>query len=116
MESYKSPEIIELDFKMYHNAILTYEKLFKIGKTESSCCPICSLQNDYYTVHLCIGCSELHEFINKFVVYHLETLFKDVHVNIFNAKRFDEMFFSSLSTGIKNVNIFFLISFYQYVD
>lgn len=55
LESYKSPEIIELDFKMYHNAILTYEKLFKIGKTESSCCPICSLQNDYYTVHLFIG-------------------------------------------------------------
>lgn len=107
MESYKPPEIIELDFKMYHNAIFTYEKLFKIGKTESNCCPICSLQNEDI-IHLFIGCNELHEFINKFVVYHLETLFKDVDVNIFNTLRFDEMFFSSLSTGIKNVNTFFV--------
>lgn len=107
LESYKPPEIIELDFKMYHNAIFTYEKLFKIGKTESNCCPICSLQNEDI-IHLFIGCNELHEFINKFVVYHLETLFKDVDVNIFNTLRFDEMFFSSLSTGIKNVNTFFV--------
>lgn len=52
---------------------------FKIGKTESNCCPICSLQNEDI-IHLFIGCNELHEFINKFDVYHLETLFKDVDV------------------------------------
>lgn len=40
-ESYKLPEIVEVDFKLYNNVIFTYEKMFKIGKTELSICTFC---------------------------------------------------------------------------
>lgn len=99
MESFKPSEIIELDFKLYHNAISTQEQLFKVGKTKSSYCQIFSIPNKDI-IHLFITCichelHELHEFINTFVAHHLETLLKDIHVDVNN-----EMFFSSLTKSI----------------
>lgn len=40
-ESYKLPEIVEVDFKLYNNVIFTYEKMFKMCKTELSICTFC---------------------------------------------------------------------------
>ena len=49
-ELHKPPDIVELDFKLFHNTIFTYEKLFKIGKTESNLCPICLTKDILYNV------------------------------------------------------------------
>lgn len=61
----------------------TQEQLYKVGKTKSSYCQIISIQNKDI-IHLLITCicHKLHELINKFVVHHLETLFKYIDVNI----------------------------------
>lgn len=59
----------------------TQEQLYKVGKTKSSYCQICSIQNKDI-IHSFIICHKPHEFINKFVAYHLETLLKDIDVNI----------------------------------
>lgn len=71
-ESYKPPEIIELDFKLYHNIISTYEKLLKIGKKNQVV-----VQFAYYKMRkLYIYLLAVMNYMNlykKCVVYHLET-------------------------------------------
>jgi hypothetical protein len=34
LQLYKPPDILELDFKIFHNVIFTYEKLYKIRKED----------------------------------------------------------------------------------
>ncbi|XP_056018522.1 uncharacterized protein LOC125671368 [Ostrea edulis] len=104
---YKTPDITELDFKIFHNIIFTYEKLFKIGKSDSKICPICMLECEDI-MHLFIRCKELAEFKNNFVIYHLESLLKDCESDVFNRLNFEEIFMTALHKGIKNVNVFFV--------
>ena len=63
-ELHKPPDIVELDFKLFHNAIFTYETLFKLGKTESNLCPIC-LTKCEEILHMFIKCEELQDFRKK---------------------------------------------------
>lgn len=65
--------------------------MFKIGKTESNICPICLLEIEDI-IHMFIGCLELQDFKNNFVIYHLETLMKDIDIGIYNTLEFHKMF------------------------
>lgn len=61
----------------------TQEQLYKVGKTKSSYCQIFSIQNkDIIHLFITCICHELHEFINKFFVHHLESLIKYIDVNV----------------------------------
>ena len=106
-ELHKPPDIVELDFKLFHNAIFTYEKLFKIGKTESNLCPIC-LTKCEDILHMFIKCEELQDFRKNFVFYHLESLLKDCKESIYNTLNVDEILMTTFPKGIGNVNNFFV--------
>ena len=105
--SYKTPDIIELDFKIFHNVIFTYEKLFKIGKTDTNKCPICILECEDI-LHLFIRCNELNNFKDNFVIFHLESLLKDCEDSVYNRLNFEEIFMTGLHHETKNVNVFFI--------
>ena len=105
--SYKTPDIIELDFKIFHNVIFTYEKLFKIGKTDTNKCPICILECEDI-LHLFIRCNELNNFKDNFVIFHLESLLKDCEDSVYNRLNFEEIFMTGLHHETKNVNAFFI--------
>ena len=59
----KSNEFIELDFKIAHNIIFTYCKLYKYGKVLSSQCPVC-MEDDEDLCHLFLYCDELYDLIS----------------------------------------------------
>lgn len=73
---------------MFHSAISTYEKSFKMGKKNLGVVHFAHFKTKI-SMHLFIGCNEQHEFINKFIVYHLKTLLIDIDENMFNNLRFD---------------------------
>lgn len=73
---------------MFHSAISTYEKSFKMGKKNLGVVHFAHFKTKI-SIHLFIGCNDQHEFINKFIVYHLKTLLIDKDENMFNNLRFD---------------------------
>ena len=105
-ESGKPPDIVELDFKIFHNSIFTHEKLFKIGKTDSNKCPLCSKESEDL-MHMFVKCTEIQDCKNNFIIYHLETLLKDCENSVYNILDFDEIFVTAFPKDMKNVNIFF---------
>lgn len=106
-ESGKPPDVVELDFKIFHNAIFTYEKLFKIGKTDSNKCPLCSVEREDL-IHMFVYCTEIQDFKSEFIIYHLETLLKDCENSVYNVLDFDEIFMTAFPNVMKNVNTFFV--------
>ena len=59
----KSPEFIELDYKIAHNIIFTYKKLYKYNKATSKLCPVCmNVEEDL--CHLFLYCDELQDLIS----------------------------------------------------
>lgn len=59
-------------------------------------------------IHMFIGCLELQDFKNNFVIYHLETLMKDIDIGIYNTLEFDKMFSLHCQKAKKYVNTFFV--------
>ena len=58
----KSPEFVELDFKIAHNIIFTYKKLYNYNKATSKHCPVCmNIEEDL--CHLFLYCDELQDLI-----------------------------------------------------
>ena len=71
----KTSDFIELDYKIVHNIIYTYSKLYKYGKTLSNQCPVCKKEEEDMT-HLFLYCDELYDLIeifNEICIY----VFKD---------------------------------------
>ena len=69
----KSSEQCELDFKICHNIIFTYEKLNKIGMADTNVCPVCK-QDKEDMFHLFAFCDELYE-----TIVILKSIFIDVY-------------------------------------
>ena len=61
----KSSDHINLEFKIAHNIILTYSKLFKYGLVPSRLCPVC-LKEEEDIYHLFLYCDELDNLISVF--------------------------------------------------
>lgn len=106
-ESGKPPDVVELDFKVFHNAIFTYEKLYKIGKSDSNRCPLC-LSESEDLLHMFVKCKEIQDFKSNFMIYHLESLLKDCENSVYNVLDIDEIFITAFPNVMKNVNTFFV--------
>ena len=74
----KSAEQIDNDFKICHNIIYTYEKLFKFGITDTNQCPVCT-NGEEDMFHMFIFCNDLYNTIN---------IFRDIFTNIFSNTGF----------------------------
>ena len=59
----KSSDHVNLEFKIAHNIILTYSKLFKYGLVPSRLCPVC-LKEEEDICHLFLYCDELYNLIS----------------------------------------------------
>lgn len=57
-------EIIEGNFKRYHNVLLTYEKMFEMGKENQVVVQFADSKNKDI-IHNVLGCNELHDIMNK---------------------------------------------------
>ena len=71
----KTSDFIELDYKIVHNIIFTYSKLYKYGKTLFNQCPVCQKEEEDM-IHLFLYCDELYDLIlkvNEICIY----MFKD---------------------------------------
>ena len=58
-------EFVDLDFKITHNIIFTYSRLFKYGIVVSNQCPVC-LKHEEDICHLFLYCKELYDLIKIF--------------------------------------------------
>ena len=61
----KTSEFVDLDFKITHNIIFTYSRLFKYGIVVSNQCPVC-LKHEEDMCHLFLYCKELYDLIKIF--------------------------------------------------
>jgi len=105
----KCPDMIELDFKLFHNIVYTYEKLFKIGYVNTDMCPFCG-QEIENIIHMFIKCKRLSKFID-FIVFHLENLFRHTNNDYVNRLHFDQILLLGYHENHKDVNQVF-INFY----
>ncbi|ESO84054.1 hypothetical protein LOTGIDRAFT_155368 [Lottia gigantea] len=71
-KNYKSPKMIDLDFRIAHNVIWTMAKLKRIEKVESDLCPVCGDEPETIE-HLFVDCLDL-----SFFTYLIEQMLKDI--------------------------------------
>lgn len=102
----KCPDMVELDFKIYHNIVYTYEKLFKIGYVNSSLCPMCrnGIENVY---HMFYSCDRLRIFLQH-ITYHLETLFQNMDNDVVNSLQIEQLMLFGYKGNHKRVNRVFV--------
>ena len=60
--NFKSPNNVEIDFKIAHNIIWNKVKLHRIGKVDNPSCPVCGVEPEC-TIHLFVTCHKLDYFI-----------------------------------------------------
>lgn len=103
---WKSPDCIELDFKIFHNRIFTNEKLKRIGLKDSDKCSFCNLEiEDLY--HLFLNCNTVktfHEYINE----QLCELFVKCDYDIMERVGYERLFLLGLDGKRKHVNSYFV--------
>ena len=66
----KSAESIQLDFKIAHNIVFTYEKLFNIGQVDTNLCQVCHAESEDI-FHLFIFCQllkPLHNLLREILI------------------------------------------------
>lgn len=102
----KCPDMIENDFKIFHNIIYTNEKLSKYGLIDSNKCLFC-LNEVEDLLHLFVKCRRLAEFIS-FIQYHIENLTRKLPNDFINGINFDKMFILGFEHNMKNVNFYLL--------
>jgi hypothetical protein len=100
--SFKPPDTVDLDFRLFHNVIYTKEKLCKIGKVDSSVCTLCSLETEDLS-HMFIKCIELDD-TKQYVVEILEGLFNKSDVSYINTLSYDKLLLLGYFESRKNVN------------
>ena len=101
---FKSPDIIENDFKIAHNVLFTKDKLFRFNITDNDICEICNTEKeDMY--HLFIGCQHLGEF-HSYISKLLEVLFENSESQC--SISYKQFIFLGCDKQFKHVNVFFL--------
>lgn len=102
----KSPELVDLDFRIAHNSIFTMKKLKRIGKVDSDLCPICKKEQETL-LHLFLECEKLSQF-HEFLHGILEVLFQEA--TQFQLLNFDYELFLMLGmcTQMTRVNVEFV--------
>lgn len=103
---WKTPDLIELDYKIIHNKIFTNVKLCQIGLTDSSVCLICNNENEDI-VHLFMTCNKLNTF-HQYLQNMVEILFENCDSNDMSAVKYEKLMFFGQSETLKGVNIYFL--------
>jgi len=109
----KCPDMIDLDFRIFHNIIYTYQRLYKMRLVDSELCPFCLLKTETL-LHLFRECPRISTFI-QFVVYHVENLMRNVSTSVVNCLDFDKMLLLGFSENIPNVNSIFVNLFLSQV-
>ena len=103
---WKTPDIIELDFKLVHNRIFTNEKLYKIGIVDSPLCTVCREESEDI-FHIFFSCRLLqvfHEFMKRII----EKLFENCDSNNMSRVRYEKLIFLGQCQSLKGVNVYFL--------
>jgi exonuclease III len=103
---FKTPECIDLDFRVCHNSIYTNQKLFHIGKVDSALCPVCKLENEVLH-HMFVDCVQLTD-AKQFIVHTLETLFKDTPHDYVNNLCFKQLLLLGYLENRRDVNFYFV--------
>jgi hypothetical protein len=111
--SFKTPECIDLDYRVCHNSIYTNQKLFDIGKVDSALCPVCKQQNEVLK-HIFVKCTQLAN-AKQFIVETLETLFKDTLPNYTNTLSFEKLMLLGYLESRRDVNYYFVNYFLSIV-
>lgn len=103
---WKTPDLIELDYKIVHNRVFTFEKLCKIGITDNSLCIVCKSETEDL-VHMLLNCSML-KGLHFYVKQLVERLFANCNSNRMSTVEYDQLVCLGLSFSIKDVNVYFL--------
>ena len=103
---WKTPDLIELDFKLVHNRIFTNEKLFKMGLVDSPLCRVCNDKNEDI-IHIFMSCKMLQEF-HTYLSNIMELLFENCDSDKMSCVEYRKMMFLGYCGTIKGVNVYFL--------
>lgn len=102
----KLPDMIDLDFRIFHNIIYTNKILQKIGYIETAMCNFCKNKVEDI-VHLFFKCKRLEKFV-AFVLRNVETLLKNVPNECINTLNCEQMFILGYCDKYKNINFVFV--------
>jgi len=105
----KCPDMVELDFKIFHNIIYTESKLKQIGLTDNDVCLLCNCEIETVT-HMFLDCVRLTTFMS-FVLYYVENLLRLMPNNDINVFDFRNAMLLGYTIKSKNVNYVFLNMF-----
>jgi len=105
----KCPDMIELDFKIFHNIIYTNKKLKKMGIVNSELCGFCNKEIEDL-LHIFIGCPRLKSF-RDFLIHHLENMFTYAPNSYICNLNINFILMFGYPQKIKNVN-YHLVNFF----
>lgn len=102
----KTPDMIDLDYRIVHNKIFTMEKLHLYNKVDSNICKLC--QNECEDMlHLFYKCPLLKEFLD-YIARILEELYRGADVLYMNKLKFEELILIGYLEHTSNVNKYFI--------
>lgn len=102
----KSPDCVDLDFKILHNRIFTNEKLYKCKLIDSELCLNCNRENESL-FHLFLNCETLKGF-HEYIFELLCELFVKSTVDILNLYGYKRIFMIGIIGKHKDVNVLFV--------
>jgi len=102
----KSPDMIDLDFRILHNIIYTNKQLKKMRIIDNECCAYCRIVVEDLQ-HIFFKCSRIKEIIS-FIMYHIENLLRDMPNNFVNLLNLEKLVLLGFCKETKYVNFYFL--------
>lgn len=105
----KTPDMIDVDFKIFHNILYTNEKLHKFGILDSDLCSFCNSGKEDM-VHMFLRCERLKDFIS-FIQYHTENFLRNMPNEFINTIDFNELFLLGFRQSSTSVNCTLLNNF-----
>jgi hypothetical protein len=103
---FKPPDCLDLDYKVCHNGIFTYKKLFQISKVDDDLCPLCK-QDEEDLFHMFVDCIELKDFVEH-VTRNLESLFRSVQVDYLNHVSVSKLMLLGFHEHTSKANYYFI--------
>lgn len=102
----KCPDMVELDFKIFHNIIYTNKKLFKMNIIDNDTCCMCKSETEDL-IHMYIRCPSLRVF-RDFIIRNIEIICRYMSNEYIDSLNFDTMFILGLPGRPQNMNYHFL--------